>query len=102
MKLLLFSDLLANTDAARRLVERARTADALVGAGDFGNVRRDVHICLDVLRQVEKPAVLVAGNNEFTEELAEACRDWPQAQVLHSSAVTLAGVGFSAWAEACR
>ena len=92
MKLLLFSDLHADATAARRLVQRSRVVDVLVGAGDFGNVRRDVRVCLDILRQAGKPAVLVAGNNESTEELAEACRDWPQAQVLHSSAVTLAGV----------
>jgi hypothetical protein len=27
--------------------------------------------------------VLVAGNNETTAELEEACRDWPQAHLLH-------------------
>jgi Icc-related predicted phosphoesterase len=94
MKLLLFSDLHADTDAARHLVQRARAADMLVGAGDFGNARRDVRLCLEVLRHAGKPTVLVAGNNESTEELAEACQGWPQAQVLHGSAVTLAGVEF--------
>ncbi len=94
MKLLLFSDLHADATAARRLVQRARAVDALVGAGDFGNVRREVRVCLDVLRHSGKPAVLVAGNNESTEELAAVCRDWPQAQVLHGSAVNIAGVEF--------
>jgi predicted phosphodiesterase len=63
MKLLLFSDLHADATAARRLIERAQTADVLVGAGDLGNVR----VCIDVLRPVGKPAVLVAGNNESTK-----------------------------------
>ncbi len=94
MKLLLFSDLHADVPAARRLFERAGAADVLVGAGDFGRVRRDVRVCIDVLRGVARPAVLVAGNNESTEELAAACRDWPQAHVLHGSAVTIAGVTF--------
>src|SRR4051794_26246911 len=94
MKLLLFSDLHADADAAHRLVQRARGVDVLVGAGDFGNVRREVRVCLDVLRQARKPAVLVAGNNESTEELAATCRGWPQAQVLHASGVTIAGVAF--------
>src|SRR5207248_1556737 len=80
--------------AARRLLARARDVDVLVGAGDFGNVRRDVRVCLDVLRAVTKPVVLVAGNNESTEELAAACRDWPAAHVLHGSGVTLGGVPF--------
>ncbi|HEY7424968.1 MAG TPA: metallophosphoesterase family protein [Gemmataceae bacterium] len=94
MKLLLFSDLHADAAAARRLVKRARTADIIIGAGDFGNIRRGVGVCIAVLRAIDKPAVLVAGNNESTEELAEACRDWPQAHVLHGSGVTLDGVAF--------
>jgi Icc-related predicted phosphoesterase len=94
MKLLLFSDLHTDTEAARRLVGRARGVDVLVGAGDFGNVRRGVRVCLDVLRQAGRPAVLVAGNNESTEELADACRGWADASVLHGSAATVAGVTF--------
>jgi Icc-related predicted phosphoesterase len=80
--------------AARRLVELAPQVDILVGAGDFGSMRRGIGVCLDLLRIVERPAVLVAGNNESTEELTEACRDWPQAQVLHGSGITIAGQSF--------
>ncbi len=94
MKLLLFSDLHTDTTAARRLVKRARNVDILVGAGDFGNVRRHVEVCLDMLRAAGKPLVLVAGNNESTEELAAACHDWPGAHVLHGSGITLGGVPF--------
>lgn len=94
MNLLLFSDLHADVAATRQLVGRARAADVIVGAGDFGNVRRDVGVCIDVLRAIDRPAVLVAGNNESTEELTEACRAWPQAHVLHGSGVMLAGVPF--------
>jgi Icc-related predicted phosphoesterase len=94
VKLLLFSDLHTDTAAARRLADRAAHVDVLVGAGDFGNVRRDLSSCLDVLRAAHRPAVLVAGNNESTEELADACREWPQAHVLHGAAVTLGAVVF--------
>jgi Icc-related predicted phosphoesterase len=94
MKLLLFSDLHAHAAAARSLVKRSGAADVLVGAGDFGNVRRHVQVCIDILRAVDKPAVLVASNNETTAELVEACRNWPQAHVLHGSAVTIGGVEF--------
>lgn len=94
MRLLQFSDLHADVEAARSLAARAASADVLVGAGDFGNVRRDVRVCIDMLRGVNRPAVLVAGNNESTEELAAACRDWPTAHVLHGSGVTVAGVPF--------
>jgi Icc-related predicted phosphoesterase len=94
VKLLLFSDLHADTAAARRLARRACAADVVVGAGDFGNVRRDLRHCLDVLRAIDRPAVLVAGNNESTDELAEACHDWRQAHVLHGSGVQLGAVEF--------
>jgi Icc-related predicted phosphoesterase len=94
MKLLLFSDLHADAEAALRLVQRAGNVDVVIGAGDFGNVRRDLHLCLDVLKAIDRPAVLVAGNNESTDELRAACRAWPTAHVLHGSAVTLAGVTF--------
>ena len=94
MKLLLFSDLHADADAARRLVKLAANVDVLVGAGDFGNIRRDVGVCLAALRAVKKPAVLVAGNNESTDELIDACRDWPSAHVLHGSGITIGEVPF--------
>jgi Icc-related predicted phosphoesterase len=94
MKLLLFSDLHASAAAARHLVERAAAADVLVGAGDFATMRRHLAVCIEVLSAVEKPVVLVAGNNESTEELAAACRQWPAAHVLHGSGVTVGGTQF--------
>ena len=94
MKLLLLSDVHNDARAARRLVDRAAAVDVVIGAGDFGNVRRDLRPCIDVLRAIQRPAVLVAGNNESTEELREACRTWKSAHVLHGSGVTLHGVSF--------
>lgn len=94
MRLLLFSDLHRDSVAARRLVERSRGVDVVVGAGDFATTRRGIEDCLAVLREIERPTVLVAGNSETTEELATACRDWPQAHVLHGSGMTLSGVPF--------
>jgi Icc-related predicted phosphoesterase len=94
MKLLLFSDLHASADAARRVVERSGAVDVCVGAGDFGNVRRMLQGCIDLLSVIDKPTVLVAGNNESTEELVAACKSWPAARVLHGSSVTIDGVTF--------
>src|SRR6516164_1638950 len=93
-RLLLFSDLHTDVKAARRLVERARGVDVVIGAGDFGSVRRRTRDCIEVLRAIDKPAILVSGNNESTEELAEVCRDWPSAHVLHGSGVTIGAVAF--------
>ena len=94
MKLLLFSDLHCDVDAARQLLALAGGVDVLVGAGDFGNIRRGVHLCLDVLKACGKPAVLVPGNSESAEELAAAARSWPAAQVLHGSGAKVAGCEF--------
>lgn len=94
MRLLLFSDLHCNAAAAEALVARASQADVLIGAGDFGNGRRDVEVCIDILKAVQRPTVLVAGNNESTEELAAACAGWPTAHVLHGTGVILNGMLF--------
>lgn len=94
MKLLLFSDLHANVGAAQSLVERAAHVDVVIGAGDYGNLRRDLSPCLEVLKGIAKPTLLVAGNNESTEELEAECRDWPSARVLHGNGVRIGGVDF--------
>ncbi len=89
MKLLLFSDLHADKNATQRLIKQAATVDILVGAGDFATVRRNLNVCIDLLRQVSQPTILVAGNNETTEELRAACQGWSSAYVLHGESVTL-------------
>jgi Icc-related predicted phosphoesterase len=94
MKLLLFSDLHANRSAAEAVVRMAQDADIVVGAGDFANGRRDIEVCIDVLKTIDRPAILVAGNNESTEELRIACRVWPSAIVLHGSAAVVNGIAF--------
>lgn len=94
MKLLVFSDLHADADAARRLVAMAEGADIVVGAGDFATVRREIRVGIDILRAIDVPTVLVAGNNETTEELIDACRDWPSARILHGAGETIGGVPF--------
>jgi uncharacterized protein len=94
MKLLLFSDLHCDADAARRLLSLARGVDVAVGAGDFATCRRDIHVAIDVLQSLTIPAVLVPGNAESFEELQQACRDWATARVLHGTGETIAGVEF--------
>jgi Icc-related predicted phosphoesterase len=94
MKLLLFSDLHCDVDAAARLVTEARDVDVAVGAGDFAITRRGVEKTIDVLKGLSCPAVLVPGNGESYAELAAACNDWPAGHVLHGSGATVDGVSF--------
>src|SRR5215469_5768521 len=94
MKLLLFSDLHTNTSATKRIVELASDADVVVGAGDFANVRQGISVCAEILKQVQKPTVLVPGNNETYEELVSACSGWANTHVLHGTGMEFAGVPF--------
>jgi uncharacterized protein len=94
MKLLLFSDLHCSIPTAHRLVELARGVDVAVGAGDFGQVRRKVGVCIDVLRDLPCPSVLVPGNNESLDELQAACAGWAGVHILHGSGVEIDGVQF--------
>jgi Icc-related predicted phosphoesterase len=94
MKLLLFSDLHLDVAAARRLVDASRSVDVVIGAGDFGSMRHGVDACINVLRAIDRPTVVVPGNNESLDELASACRAWPSVHVLHGSGVEIEGVPF--------
>jgi len=94
MKLLLFSDVHCDLDAARRLVTRSAEVDVAVCAGDLAVMRQGLGQVVDILSGIGIPTVLVPGNGESTEELARACADWPTAHVLHGSGVEIDGTSF--------
>jgi Icc-related predicted phosphoesterase len=94
MRLLLFSDVHTDLDACRSLVDRASEADVVVGAGDFCMMRRNLDATIDVLTAIDTPTVLVPGNSESEDELAEACSTWDAARVLHGSGTTIDGLPF--------
>jgi Icc-related predicted phosphoesterase len=94
MKLLLFSDLHRDVDAARHLVEAARQVDVVIGAGDFANRHQGLHDTLDILADIKKPAVLVPGNGETVEELRDAASVWKSARVLHGNGCEISGQAF--------
>src|SRR5262245_36299967 len=94
MKLLLFSDLHNDRDAARDLVKRAGAFDVVVGAGDFANMHVGLPGCVGIFRKLACPLVLVAGNNETTDDLRAECSDLPSAHVLRGTATTILGVPF--------
>jgi Icc-related predicted phosphoesterase len=94
MRLWLFSDVHCDAAAARRIVERSREADVMVGAGDFATMRKGLGPIIEILRRASIPAVLVPGNSESADELRDACHDWPAAHVLHGSKTTIDGLEF--------
>ena len=94
MRLLLFSDLHRDLDAARHLVDMSHQADIVVGAGDFATMRHGLQQVIDELARIDRPAVLVPGNSESYEELAAACKVWSTAEVLHGSGTELRDTQF--------
>ena len=72
-----------------RIVTASKGADVVVGAGDFANARHGLSVCIDVLKAIEIPAVLVPGNNESHDELLNACRGWKNASVLHGAGIEI-------------
>lgn len=95
MRALVFNDVHTDLDAARELVEKARDADVVVGAGDFCAVHRELEATIRVLGAIDKPCVVVPGNNETDVALRKACEDhWPTAAVLHGETAEVAGVTF--------
>lgn len=94
MKLLAFSDLHRDLDGASSVVERAAGVDVVIGAGDFASVHRGLEEAIGVLQAIEKPTVVVPGNNETDAALREACAGWQAATVLHGEGKEIEGVPF--------
>ncbi len=94
MRILAFSDLHRDLGQAAELVAMAAEADVVIGAGDFASVHEGLEEAIGVLAAIEKPAVLVPGNNETDEALREAAAGWGAATVLHGGGATIEGAEF--------
>lgn len=94
MKLLAFSDLHRDLGQAARLVEMSAEADVVIGAGDFASVHEGLEETIGALAAIEKPTVLIPGNNETDDALREAASGWNAATVLHGGGTTIDGVEF--------
>lgn len=95
MRILAFSDLHRDLDQAANLVDMAKEADVVVGAGDFASVHEGLEEAIGALSGIEAPSVLVPGNNETRDALAAAvAASWPSARVLHGEATEINGQVF--------
>src|SRR5215208_6334501 len=94
LRLLAFSDLHRDLGRARLLVNRSTEADVVVAAGDFASVHRGLGETIDELAAIERPTLLVPGNNETEKVLREACAGWESATVLHGEMAEIDGVVF--------
>jgi Icc-related predicted phosphoesterase len=94
VRLLAFSDLHRDLDQAEKLVEMSADADVVIGAGDFASIHEGLGEMIAALAPIEKPTVLVPGNNETEEALREAAASWAAATVLHGGSATIEGGEF--------
>jgi Icc-related predicted phosphoesterase len=94
MRILAFSDLHRNKEAAQAIVGAAREADVVVGAGDFATKGIGLRDTIDLLCTVTVPMVLVAGNHDSLDELRDACRARHAVHVLHGEAADVEGILF--------
>ena len=94
MNLLCFSDIHRDLDQCARLVERSSEADVVIAAGDFASIHEGLEETIDALKPIERPTILVPGNNETIDALRAACDGWEAAHVLHGDGIEIDGVGF--------
>ena len=95
-RILAFSDLHLARSRARDIVEAAREADLVIGAGDFCNMRVGLDEAMELLWTIADKAVYVPGNAESAEELKRAT----EATVLHGEAcethdLKIFGIGYA-------
>lgn len=90
MKILAFSDLHQSRARAADIVAAARVADLVIGAGDFGNMRKGVADAMALLAGIETHFVVVPGNNESLDELRMAAPEG--VNVLHGDTISIDGV----------
>jgi Icc-related predicted phosphoesterase len=94
VRILAFSDLHRDQRRARSVVQRAAHADVVAAVGDLASMHRGLDDMIEALHTINRPVLLVPGNNETDDALRDACADWPSATVLHGEAAVVEGVTF--------
>jgi len=94
MKLLAFSDLHRDQDAAQMIVDASKNADFVIGAGDFATRREGMSETLEILKKCLALVILVHGNHDDPIEISQYCESWQNGYYLHGNAVTINGQSF--------
>ncbi|MBG98379.1 serine/threonine protein phosphatase [bacterium] len=94
MRLLVFSDVHVDLNAAKRLVELSSSVDIVLGAGDFSSNHQGLEKTINVLSGIKKPLLMVPGNNESFHELSRVSSQFENMQVLHGTGLSLNGFDF--------
>ena len=94
MKILAFSDLHRDKEAAQAIVAVSANADCVIGAGDFATRGEGASETLDILSNCEAPIILVHGNHDNPLEIARYCDSRTDTHYLHGDTVEIDGHTF--------
>ena len=94
MRILAFSDLHRDADAARAIVNASAAADVVIGAGDFATEGMGAAETLRILATCRAPVLIVHGNHDRPDEIAALCAGWPNVTYLHGMRATIGGTDF--------
>ena len=92
MRVVAFSDLHRDLDAARAVVAASEGADVVIGAGDYGTHGEGAREVLDILSAVACPLVLVWGNHDDVAEVRSVRGD--RVHILHGTSAWIGGAVF--------
>ncbi|MCA9276128.1 MAG: metallophosphoesterase family protein [Phycisphaerales bacterium] len=92
MNIIAFSDIHTDLHAIEKFRSQAESADLLIGAGDYCNMRRGLQPVIDAIASIGTPAVLVHGNAENDTELNEAAAPYDHLHTLHGSTITISNI----------
>jgi len=94
VRILAFSDLHRDKEAARAIVAGSAEADLVIGAGDFATRGEGASETLEILSQCNIPVILVHGNHDHPEDISRHCGIWPTGHYLHGNTVEIGGQVF--------
>ncbi len=94
MRYILFSDIHCDMAYCEAIIKKTQNADFAIGAGDYALFRRGLKATIATLSQIKIPVILVPGNHETYQELADATYGLDNFHILHGSAVAVNGVTF--------
>jgi len=94
MKILAFSDLHRDVDAAKIILDSSGDADLLIGAGDFATTGQGAGETLSLLAQSAKPVIVVHGNHDDPKEIAGICQPSESLHYLHGQSLSFGGIRF--------
>jgi Icc-related predicted phosphoesterase len=91
MRVLAFSDLHRDKDAARAIVAASVEADVVIGAGDFCTQHGGLEDTLDILRSSPAPMIFVHGNHDNADDIEQACKKEDHWHYLQGSECAIGG-----------